>query len=191
MTIAELTILENITNTELLNMLSSGNEPLNITFKDIQGKQTTLDITPLFRNQDPWSDILKKTFDFANYQLNKDDIMFLIFKEDNNFTLKSNKIISPDTTEEVLNHQVLLKVSVNTGEIVGKIIDTKEYLIDIANPIPQEVKDKLQSLGLELIGDNWNTFTINGKAKIEFQRVADSTVFAGNKVEGFITEIKF
>lgn len=51
----------------------------------------------------------------------------------------------------------------------------------------QEIKDELATVNLELVGDKWKDFTINGKCLVEFQKENESTVFVGNNTNGFET----
>ena len=188
MKIAELTILKNISTADLEAILNDPNREILVGFSDSSDKTVELDVAPLFRTQDPWSETLRKTFDFADYHLNKDDIMFIVLPNGNQFELKASRLIDEnDNTEAVNTHEVVLLVTTNTGNIRGKVLDQKEFVIDIAEDIPQTVKDEFSTVGLTLTGEKWNLFTIEGKAQIQFKKISEDTVLVGNNENGFLT----
>lgn len=187
MKIADLMILKNISSSDLQKILQDPEGKIIVGFSDIHGKQIELDIAPLFRDKDHMSEVLKQTFDFADYYLHRQDIMFMITAEGNEFSLNASRLTGiNNSSEEVLSHSVRVHVTTSTGNPTGELTQTRDFIINIANEIQMEVKDSLMELGVTITGDTWSGFKLQGKALIEFTKFYDNTVFVGNRIEGFI-----
>lgn len=192
MKIATIVIHNRPTENQKNELIQNPNGELIVDFIDeLNNKSTQVNYAQLFRNGGvdvQTATYGVATFNAGEYYLDKDLTTVLIEKIDNVFKIKTTEVqnVSNENQETFDDFNIRLIVTINNGNLINPLTN-KEFNINVNGDIPAEIKTELQTVNLELVGDKWNDFTINGKAKVEFQEVETSTVFVGNKVEGFLT----
>lgn len=154
---------------------------------DNLGRQTQVNIAEDLRSENEIGVAFKKIYYFCNYHLNKDKVIITVKNTENSFELKASRLIDILNNSELVNtHKVSLIITTSTGNPVGELTKTQEFLIDIADSIPQTIIDQLVTFGVTLTGENWSEFSLEGNAHIMFKKVSEETLLVGNKLDGFL-----
>ena len=202
MRLATLSIETEITKEAFATLVGTPTAKLFIDFHSREdGKVSSFDILPIARNAfaDPSSQdavlfsAMNLILNLADFELNNTDVKFKIDDSiANRFKLSAKTLVNylglPTSTINVPAHTVELVVATRDANI-NTPIDVLTKVIDISSNIVQGDKDEFTAKGLTLTGTTWADFTVVGNSKIEFRKVEPTTVFVGNKENGFVTTI--
>jgi hypothetical protein len=185
--IGDIMLFGSLSQQEFEAMLQDTNMIIYTGISDNLGRQTEVNIAEDLRNENEIGEAFKKIYYFCNYHLNKDKVILTVTNTENSFELKASQLTDVlNNSEPVNTHKVTLLITTSTGNPIGELTKTQEYLIDVADDISQATVDELAACGIILEGEKWSAFTLGGNAHVVFKKVSQETILVGNKLDGFL-----
>jgi hypothetical protein len=185
--IGEITLFGNLSFHEFEELVQNSSVVITTGISDNLGKQIQVDIAEDLRTGNIVGEAFKTVYYFCNYHLNKNKVVLTVTYVGGSFKLEASQLTDMfNNSQPVSSQKVTLLVTTSTGNPIGELTKTREFLIDIADNIPQTVVDELFTSGITIEGEKWSEFTIAGNAHVMFKKVSEETLLVGNKLDGFL-----
>ena len=193
MKVATIILHKLLTEEQRIAAVTKG-EPLEVTvvndYADTgRGHQVTFDMVSdhLQKGDERSANSLIDVHNIATYHSTKNKIQVKIVNENNLFTLSALQPTSPYADlAHVDNHNIRVRFDTVSGIQNTSKFDQSIYKLGIKDEISTEIKNDLKKKGVTIIGDKWNSFSVDGECYLYFQAVSNTTRFLGNNKEGFL-----